>query len=655
MRVKGKQRLNYPRLILQWITLLLLAYLALRPFVDKNYVADSEAYCPFGGLQALSAFLVKNVLACSMTTVQIALGIALLTGAVLAGKLFCSYICPIGTFTEWLGRLGDKRKLRYAIIGIPDKMLRSLKYILLVLVFYFTITSGELFCKKFDPYYAVFTGFGEDVVFLYAALAMVITIGGSIFIHQFWCRYLCPLGAVANISAIFIPFAAVTLMFVIIKFTIIREIPWLWYLLAIGATGFITETLNLKTGIFPLLKITRSDSKCTHCLICDKVCPMAIDISGVEKVTHVDCHMCGDCVAMCPEEGALSINKRKLNWLPLAIVVVFIGIALYLSSVAEIPTINERWGEKEVFKTSREFNMTGLTSIKCFGSSSSFATQMKSVSGILGVETFVKHHSVKVFYDPSKIDEAGIKQAIFSPVSVLLNYPQPLLSEVAVVEVGINNFFDTNDEYFLLGKLRSEKGILGMSTSFGEPVKAIFYYDPARVSSDRIRQLIEGKEERSLSGKSNGTQMVHFTVAYMKSATEKMPLMQFMKAVYEPVDVSFNGFDSIPAANLAICQLPFPQAIKAEYKDWVPFLLSHSSNDNGVVRFQAMFSDDLPVLRIWYVKNHTNKESILKLLNVPQLKVYYPDGTHKYFKNVFTIEGPGEVLYVKWDVLDSNQ
>lgn len=647
MRVKGKQRLNYPRLILQWITLLLLAYMVLRPSVDKNYVADFEAYCPFGGLQSLSAFFVKNVLACSMTTVQIALGLALFVGAILAGKLFCSYICPIGTFTEWLGRIGEKWKLRYTVEGIPDKALRSLKYILLVLVFYFTITSGELFCKKFDPYYAAFTGFGSDVLLLYAVIALVITIAGSVFIRQFWCRYLCPFGAVANISASLIPFAAVTLVYAIFKLAIFHELPWLWYLLAIGVTGFITEILNLKTGIFPLLKVTRTDSKCTHCRICDKVCPMAIDVSGVEKVTHVDCHLCGDCVAMCPEEGALSINKRKLTWLPLAAIVVLVGIALYLSSVVEIPTINERWGDKELLKTAREFNMTGLTSIKCFGSSSSFATQMKSVPGVLGVETFVKHHSVKVFYDPATIDEAGIKKAIFTPVSGLLNYPQPSLSEVSVLEAGINNFFDTNDENFLLEKLRSEKGILGMSTTFGEPVRAVLYFDPSLVSPARIKQLIEEKVERAAPGKSNGTQISHFTVAFMKDAAGKTTLMQFMKAVYQPVDVSFNGFDSIPASRLAICQFAFPQAINPEYMEWVPFLLSHSSNDDGVVRFQAMFNNDQPVLRIWFIKDLTNPGAILKLLNAPQLKVYYPDGTHKQFKNLFTIEGPGEVLEVK--------
>ena len=104
---KAKKK-NFYRLALQWTILGLLLYMVIRPFIDKSYVADFEAYCPFGGLQALSSFLANNSLACSMTTTQISMGIALLAGVFLFSKLFCSYICPIGTFTEWLGWQGKQ-------------------------------------------------------------------------------------------------------------------------------------------------------------------------------------------------------------------------------------------------------------------------------------------------------------------------------------------------------------------------------------------------------------------------------------------------------------------------------------------------------------------------------------------------------------------
>ena len=228
----------------------------------------------------------------------------------------------------------------------------------------------------------------------------------------------------------------------------------------------------------------------------------------------------------------------------------------------------------------------------------------------------------------------------------MLNFPGVSVTAISKIGMGINNFFDTSDEYFLAGKLKTEGGIFGMATSFGEPVKADIYYDPSKTSPEKIKLLIEEREERIMPGKSNERKESHFSVTYINKA-EKLSVMQFMKLLYEPVDESFNGFDSIPAANLEICQLSFPQAINSELQEWIPYLVSHSSNDDGIVRFQTLFSDSIPQLRIWYVKGLSNSSSIIKLLNQPQLKVYYPDGTDKMFKNRFSIIGPVEIIRVK--------
>ena len=88
MAPKRKNKWNYYRIILQWGILGMLAYMVVRMFTDRAYFADYEAYCPFGGMQSLASFFSSNTLACSMTTVQIALGIALLAGVVLFSKLF---------------------------------------------------------------------------------------------------------------------------------------------------------------------------------------------------------------------------------------------------------------------------------------------------------------------------------------------------------------------------------------------------------------------------------------------------------------------------------------------------------------------------------------------------------------------------------------
>ena len=139
MAQKNQSPANYYRITLQWGIVALLLYMLLRPLWDKAYQPDFEAYCPFGGMQSLASYFSSHSLACSMTTVQIALGLALLMAVILLSKLFCSYICPIGTFTEWMGKLGCKTNMNITLTGITDRILRLLKYLILYITFYLKI------------------------------------------------------------------------------------------------------------------------------------------------------------------------------------------------------------------------------------------------------------------------------------------------------------------------------------------------------------------------------------------------------------------------------------------------------------------------------------------------------------------------------------
>ncbi len=268
-----KIQINNPwRVVLQWIILGLLGYMVIRLFVDPNYIADFEAYCPFGGLQALTSFLVNNSLACTMTELQIFMGLALMIGVFIFSKLFCSFICPIGTFTEWLAKLGEKFKILLTLKGLPDKLLRVLKYALLFVTFYFTVGSSELFCKEYDPFYAIFTGFGHDVYLWYALAAIFFTVVGSIFIRQFWCKYLCPLGAISNIFSNGIMFAGVLVIYLLLRYFGL-EISWLWPAAIMSILGFVLESWRLEGWVFPRFKITRKEDTCTNCGICKEKCP----------------------------------------------------------------------------------------------------------------------------------------------------------------------------------------------------------------------------------------------------------------------------------------------------------------------------------------------------------------------------------------------
>ncbi|MBN1822263.1 MAG: 4Fe-4S binding protein, partial [Prolixibacteraceae bacterium] len=455
MKLKTK-RVNWPRLTVQWIVVIVILILIFIPGLIITGTPDFEAYCPFGGLQALGSYFLSGALSCTMTSAQIVSGLLLFAGILLFSKLFCSYICPVGTISEWLGKLGDKLKVRFTIKGIADKILRSLKYILLFITLFFTLQSNELFCKKFDPYFGSVTGFGADVVLLYAVIAIVVVIFGSIFIRLFWCKYLCPLGAISNLFKFSLFFIGVLgIYLILLQFNV--YISYVWPLAIACSGAFIIELIGQKSRIFPVAKITRNTDTCTSCQLCSKKCPQAIDVASLETVKHVDCNLCGDCLLVCPEKNTLTINKKKsLKRSPVFMAIALVIIAITLGSVWEIPTINLRWGEPEEMENSVEYSQSGLQNIKCYGSSMAFANQMKKVDGVYGVATFVKHHQVKVLYNPEILTEEELQEAMFTPQKKPVSPLKKGVETVYTVSLKMENFFDSFDFNYLSILLKQE-------------------------------------------------------------------------------------------------------------------------------------------------------------------------------------------------------
>jgi polyferredoxin/copper chaperone CopZ len=643
MSAKKRKPHNYYRLSIQWIILILLTYMVIHPFFNKNYTPDFEAYCPYGGMMALSSFLVNNSLACSMTTVQIAMGLALIIAVILVSKLFCSYVCPVGTFSEWLGKLGDVLKIRFTIKGIADRLFRLLKYVLLFITFYFTIESSELFCKKYDPYYALFSGFSSDVVLTYAIIAIAVMVIGAVFIRLFWCKYLCPLGAATNIFSNIILFVLITGFYFLFILVFKFDISWVWYLAAVCLAGFLIEAIRMKPLFFPLLKITRDVDLCTNCKTCDEVCPVAINVSEQIKVSHIDCHLCGDCIEHCTEKNVLKINRRRWRWIPPIAVVLLVTAGIYFSSQYELPTISERWGTEQQMSHAKEYTLTGLKNIKCFGSSMSFAQQMREVPGVLGVETFVKSHTVKVFYDPAITNAEKIKAAIFTPTKTLLRQPLSYKGNIAILHFGINNYFDDYDSYYLTELLMQQKNIYAFETSFGEPVQVILYYDPVKLNPDKIKKIIETPEFTYMSAGENKTQKLEFKVVDMKKEVETISAIDFIQRFIKPFDSKFNKYDTYKEKDLKGYRIAMPQAADQNLTDSIAYLVSHISADDGIVRFTTDFSDEGVFALITFVGTLTTEEKIFKELNSPSLTILYDDGTKETLRNPFVFGKKGRI------------
>ena len=123
---------NWPKYLLQWGVLAALIVF-LTGLIPSEAAADPEKYCPMGGLQALATFLAKNSLPCSMSMVQIAMGLALVAAVVLFSKLFCAYICPLGTVQDLISKARRAMKVKALKIqngSVADKVLRAVKYAL---------------------------------------------------------------------------------------------------------------------------------------------------------------------------------------------------------------------------------------------------------------------------------------------------------------------------------------------------------------------------------------------------------------------------------------------------------------------------------------------------------------------------------------------
>lgn len=634
--------LNWQRLVIQWGVILAIIVLVVLPVFDKSFVPDFEAYCPFGGIQALGSFLLNNALACSMTSSQIVMGIILIIGIVLFSKLFCSFICPIGTISEWLGKLGDKLRVRMTIKGLSDKALRSLKYILLFITIYFTFRSNELFCKEYDPYYAITTGFGKDVVILYASLAIAVVILGSVFIRLFWCKYLCPLGAISNIFKFTGFFIGVLLIYFILIWSGVN-ISYVWPLAVACAGGYIIEISGGKGRFFQIFRIVRNEDPCTNCQLCTIECPQGIDVANVIEVHDADCNLCGDCLSACPEKGVLQINKKqKLRWLPPVATIVLVLLGLYLGTVIEVPTINQEWYGKTEMANAGVFTQSGLKSIKCYGSSMAFASKMKRVKGVLGVATYVGTHKVKIYYDPKILNKNKIEQQMFTPTKTVIRSLPKAIDSVRIATVGIDHFFDSYDFAYLSILLKQKTKAIGVQTEYSCPVIAkIFFPGNAKLNKKELAEIIESKKLDYKAGKTTKQVKLDFKVTSIAFSTISQAVYSLI--LFSSYKVIFNNYVKYNPNVISVYRIPM--GTNSSSRRELPYLTSHLSNNKGIIGIKTFMNKESNILLdISFVDTMTNSDNIYHLLNSDTLTINYRGGRKGKVANMYHFAKKGKVI-----------
>ena len=218
--------------------------------------------CPLGSLQnALSASKTK--------TPAYVFGIIILFGLLL-GRTICGWLCPVGLGQELLYKIKTPKAKKNRV----TRVLSYFKYVVLVALvvivpLYYAIPG---FCEYICPAGTFEGGIGLlanetnagllgilGPLFTWKFTLLVLIIVASIFFFRFFCRFLCPLGALY---------------------------------------GFFCRVA--------MLGVKLDKNKCTDCGLCIGVCKMDIKNVGDHECIH-----CGACISVCPAK-AISWKGEKL-------------------------------------------------------------------------------------------------------------------------------------------------------------------------------------------------------------------------------------------------------------------------------------------------------------------------------------------------------
>lgn len=230
--------------------------------------ASLHALCPFGGVVTLYNLLTLGTFIKKIHMSSVILMSVIFILAILFGPVFCGWVCPLGSAQEWVGKAGRKIfKNRYNSV-VPkkaDRILRYLRYGVLIWVVYITSISGYLIFDKVDPYSALFSFWSEEAA-PFAIAVLVVTLLLSLFTERPWCKYACPYGALLGI-----------------------------------------------TNKFRIFKIRRNNSSCISCKKCDLSCPMNIDVSSTEAVVDLQCISCFECTSerSCPVDDTVNLQANS--------------------------------------------------------------------------------------------------------------------------------------------------------------------------------------------------------------------------------------------------------------------------------------------------------------------------------------------------------
>lgn len=231
----------------------------------------------FSGIKQIYLALIGQGAGLTQLLPQIVEVVSIIPITILLGRFFCGWMCSFGALGDLIYSISSKLfNINCKVNKTTDKYLKLFKYALLIFLIAFIWTMDITVFAAFNPWdvFGNLATITQVPNFTYIAsnfmpglIIFVLIILGSVFIERFFCRYMCPLGAVFAITS------------------------------------------KLRTA-----KIKKPKAKCESCRICTNNCAMGIQLYKGDEVRNGECIQCMKCISACPRKNvSLAISDKDVR------------------------------------------------------------------------------------------------------------------------------------------------------------------------------------------------------------------------------------------------------------------------------------------------------------------------------------------------------
>ncbi len=260
----------------RWFQALSLLFFLVLVSVTGPWQFNRRLFLQFDPLASILAILASRVFLRGMLW-----GIVLLVASAVFGRFFCGYLCPMGTMLDILDWIGFRSRKR---MNLPQKAKRIRFWLLAGMLM--AAATGFQAAGWMDPIVLATRFWGT---FIMPSVRMILSPLATHF-------HIKPLVSWIGPASNALSLAAWTSLFWMIGLAMLNrwgERFWCRYLCPLGALISIA-------GRRPLFRRHVVDEKCTSCRRCTSNCPMDAIGDDFYSTYHEDCILCHRCTSSCP-------------------------------------------------------------------------------------------------------------------------------------------------------------------------------------------------------------------------------------------------------------------------------------------------------------------------------------------------------------------